>query len=107
METSEHLAKEYKALTDKYATASRHIKELLYQISALPDGEKPDFKTAIKLLNELNELEDVLEYVTGRLHYIFNQLMTLIEEDKPKKKATTLKALKTAPKKPKKVKKEK
>jgi len=107
METSEHLAKEYKALTDKYATASRHIKELLYQISALPDGEKPDFKTAIKLLNELNELEDVLEYVTGRLHYIFNQLMTLIEEDKPKKKATTPKAPKTAPKKPKKVKKEK
>ena len=112
METSEHLAKEYKALTDKYATASRHIKELLYQISALSDGEKPDFKTAIKLLNELNELEDVLKYVTGRLHYIFNQLMTLIEEDdlvkedKPKKKATTPKVPKTAPKKQKNVKKE-
>lgn len=113
METSEYLAKEFKALTDRYAAASRHIKELLYQISALPDDEKPDFKTVKKLLYELQKLEDALEYVTGRLHFVFYQIMILIEEDdlvkevKPKKKATTPKVPKTAPKKPKKVKKEK
>ena len=122
METSEYLAKEFKALTDRYAAASRHIKELLYQISALPNDEKPDFKTVKKLLYELQKLEDALEYVTGRLHFVFYQIMILIEEDdlvkeeKPKKKITkvpkapkTKRTSKTAtpPKKQKIVKKEK
>lgn len=131
METSEYLSKEYRILTDRYATGSRHLKELLYQINALPEDKDPDFKAIKELLRELHKLEDVLEYVTGRLHYVFHQLMILIKEEdlvkkvKPKKKATkakttsktsktkrTTKATKpaktsTAPKKPKKAKKEK
>ena len=124
MNTSEYLLIEYKALTDRYTTASRHLKELLYPISALPADEKPDFKAIKEILLELHKLEDVLEYVTGRLRNVFHQLMMLIKEedlakeDKLKKKATqapktkrTAKATKPAkagasPKKVKKVKKE-
>ncbi len=98
METSEYFLKEYRALTDRYATASRHLKELLYQINALPADEKPDFKAIKELLSELHKLEDVLEYVTGRLHNVFHQLMILVKEDKPKKKATKSKTTPKAPK---------
>ncbi|MCJ7769695.1 MAG: hypothetical protein MUO92_04395 [Dehalococcoidales bacterium] len=51
--------------------------------------------TEIKeILLELHKLENVLEYVTGRLRHVFHQLMMLIKEedlakeDKLKKKAT-------------------
>jgi hypothetical protein len=118
MNTSEYLLKEYKALTDRYTTASRHLKELLYQISALPADEKPDFKVIKELLLELHKLEELLEYVLGKLHNVFHQLMILVKEDKPKKKAIkaqktrrTVKVSKpakagTSPKKQKKVKEE-
>ena len=118
MNTSEYLLIEYKALTDRYTTASRHLKELLYPINALPADEKPDFNTIKEMLLEIHKLEDVLEYVLGRLHHIFHQLMILTKEDKPKKKAIktpktkhTAKAAKpaktgAAPKKQKKVKEE-
>jgi hypothetical protein len=118
MNTSEYLLKEYKALTDRYTTASRHLKELLYQISALPADEKPDFQAIKEILLELHKLEELLEYVLGKLHDIFHQLVILVKEDKPKKKAikssktkSTAKAAKpakanTPPKKQKKVKKE-
>jgi hypothetical protein len=118
MNTSEYLLKEYKALTDRYTTASRHLKELLYQISALPADEKPDFKVIKELLLELHKLEELLEYVLGKLHNVFHQLMILVKEGKPKKKAIkaqktrrTVKVSKpakagTSPKKQKKVKEE-
>jgi hypothetical protein len=93
MNTSEYLLKEYKALTDRYTTASRHLKELLYQISALPADEKPDFKAIKEILLELHKLEELMEYVLSKLHDIFHQLMILTKEDKPKKKA--IKAPKT------------
>lgn len=92
MNTSEYLLKEYKALTDRYTTASRHLKELLYHISALPADEKPDFKAIKEILLELHKLEELLEYVLGKLHNIFHQLMILTKEDKPKKKAPTTKS---------------
>lgn len=87
MNTSEYLLKEYKALTDRYTTASRHLKELLHQISAIPADEKPDFKAIKEILLELHKLEELLEYVLGKLHDIFHQLVILVKEDKPKKKA--------------------
>lgn len=95
MNTSEYLLKEYKALTDRYTTASRHLKELLYQISALPADEKPDFKAIKEVLLELHKLEELMEYVLSKLHDIFHQLMILTKEDKPKKKATTPKSPKS------------
>ena len=96
MNTSEYLLKEYKALTDRYTTASRHLKELLYQISALPADEKPDFKAIKEILLELHKLEELMEYVLGKLHNVFHQLMILVKEDKPKKKAPTTKSPKSS-----------
>jgi hypothetical protein len=88
MDTSEYLAKEYRSLTDKYATANRHIKEILYQISALPQEKKPGFKSVKELLFELQKLEDVLEYVTGKLHNVFYNLMIHIEENNSEEEKT-------------------
>ena len=56
MNTSEYLLKEYEVLTDRYATASRHLKELLRPISALPADEGPDSKMEKHTEPEIREL---------------------------------------------------
>ncbi len=79
MKINEYLFMEYKVLTNKYITASQHLRELLPRFTRLPQSERvPNSRTCKELLRELDKIEEEIEIALARLRNIRHRLLELI-----------------------------